>query len=204
MAFDLITGAMMASPWGYPQIVGQQHILGQDPSMAALMRAASAGMMHRDELQQPRFGVAGMEVPPEQIQAAMAQRLAQLGLITQTSAPTKAREYPLGFDSGSTLIIAGGSASVINRPQVVFRTERLVVPSDIGGGFVIDDLIVGKNSQFASNSVAVPARVFDERGVGVRLAGDTAQISQDIILKVTNVSGAPARFRAAVIGPAVE
>ena len=69
---------------------------------------------------------------------------------------------------------------------------------------MIEDVIVGKNSQLASNTVGLPARMFDERGVGVRLAGDTAQISQDITLKITNVSGAPARFRAGIIGPAVE
>jgi hypothetical protein len=78
-----------------------------------------------------------------------------------------------------------------------------VIPSDIGGSFVVDDLQVGKNSQFA-NDQPVPARVFDERAVGVRLRADTAQVSQNVVLRVTNVSGAPLRFRACVIGTALD
>jgi len=198
MAYDLISGAAFAAPWGYPQIVGA------DPDYTALMRAAS-GIGRGDEMMD-RMAIMGAEVNPTQqmIEQAVAMRMAQQGIITSTRGPSKAREYPIGFDSGAVLIPNGASVSITNRPQVVFRVERLVIPSDIGGGFVVEDVIVGKNSQLASNTVGLPARVFDERGVGVRLAGDTAQISQDLTLKVTNVSGAPARFRAAIIGPAVE
>ena len=186
-ALALITGQMGGVYPQYPQIIGNYPMGGNE--LDALDRMALAGAA-------PAQDAA--------IQAAIAQKLAGNSALVQMGRPTKAREYPLGFDSGVVLIPPGGSAPVINRPQVVFKTERLVVPSDIGGSFVIDDLVVGKNSQFASNSVGVPARVFDENGVGVRLAGDTAQISQDIIIKVTNISGADARFRAAVIGPAIE
>lgn len=196
--YDLIVGQMMpgvSAPWGYPQIVGA------DPDYATLMRIAS-GMRHP----MGHEAIAGVEANPTQeaINQAVAQRIAAQGLVVSQRAPMRAREYPLGFDSGAILIPNNTSASITNRPQVVFRTERLVVPSDIGGGFVVDDVIVGKNSQLASNTVGLPARIFDERSVGVRLAADTAQISQDITLKITNVSGAPARFRAAIIGPAVE
>jgi hypothetical protein len=207
MAYDLISGAAFAAPWGYPQIVGA------DADYNALMRAAagigrpdSMDMLDRMAIAGIHGGYVGAEVNPSQamIEQAVAMRMAQQGIVTSTRGPTKAREYPIGFDSGAVLIPNGASVSITNRPQVVFRVERLVIPSDIGGGFVVEDVIVGKNSQFASNTVGLPARVFDERGVGVRLAGDTAQISQDITLKITNVSGAPARFRAAIIGPAVE
>lgn len=200
MAYDLISGAAFAAPWGYPQIVGA------DSDYHALMRAA-AGIGRGDPLDMlDRMAIAGAEASPSQamIDQAVAARLAAAGIVTSTRGPTKAREYPLGFDSGAILIPNGAGVSITNRPQVIFRVERLVIPSDIGGGFVVEDVIVGKNSQLASNTVGLPARVFDERGVGVRLAGDTAQISQDITLKITNVSGAPARFRAAIIGPAVE
>ena len=44
----------------------------------------------------------------------------------------------------------------------------------------------------------------EENAVGVCLKGDTAQISMDVTISVTNISGAAATFRAAVIGPAVE
>lgn len=204
---QLITGALLGQPaMQYPQIVGanpwaQISGLGQ-PNNGMGNFPGTAGM------DLDRLAYAGLDMSDPSVQqavnAAIAQKLANTSVLTTMGAPTKARQFPLGFDSGAILIPALGTASVINNPQVVFKSERLVVPSDIGGSFVIDDVIVGKNSQFASNAVGIPARTFDERGVGVGLAGDTAQISQNVIIKVTNTSGAPARFRATIIGPAVE
>jgi len=136
------------------------------------------------------------------LQAAIAQRRADAGALLHERAPTKSREYPLGFVS-TTAVAAGASARITTRPQVPFRIDRLVVPSDIAGLFTIDDVKVGKNSQFAAEG-SVPARIFQENGVGVCLKGDTAQISMDVTLSVTNISGAAATFRAAIIGPAVE
>jgi hypothetical protein len=163
---------------------------GMDPDMARLL--ASSGYT----------GIMGDD-PMAGAQAAMVQQmLARNSVLTQEQDPTKAREYPLGFVSAAA-VAAGASVDIIAQPQVVFRGERLIVPSDIAGGFVIDDIKVGKNSQFASSG-AVPARTFDEQGVGVRLRLDTAQISQQIVLSVTNIGGAPAIFRATLIGTAVE
>lgn len=116
--------------------------------------------------------------------------------------PRKVREFVLGFDSG-TPVAAGASVAIIALPQVPFKGSRLVVPSDIAGLFLIADLRVGKNSQFVSAG-AVPARTFAENGVGVTLALDTAQVSQQIVLQVTNFSGGAARFVASLIGTAVE
>jgi hypothetical protein len=115
----------------------------------------------------------------------------------------KRREVPLGFQSAAA-IAAGATANVTTQPQVVFRPDRLVVPSDIAGSFDINDFVVGKNSQFASTATPIPGRIFQEDAVNVSLLGDTAQISQNVTLNVTNFSGAPLTFRAAVIGPAVE
>jgi len=207
---QLITGALLGQPQiQYPQIVGANPWaaiagLGQNPQLGNFSNFS--GMSGLDLLDRAAYAGLDMSDPSVQqaINAAIAQKIASTSVLTTMGAPTKARQFPLGFDSGPVLIPALGTASVINNPQVVFKTERLVVPSDIGGSFVIDDVIVGKNSQFASNAVGIPARTFDERGVGVGLAGDTAQISQNVIIKVTNTSGAPARFRATIIGPAVE
>lgn len=184
MAFEIVTGAD-----------GLAILSGADPNLANLLNAASGGL-----------AIAGQAgVLPEAVRnAILAQQLGQNAAVISSPGPTKARRYILGFDSGVALIPNGGTVPVINRPQVVFKSERLVVPSDIAGGFVLNDVVVGKNSQFASNSVGVPARAFDERAEGMMLAMDTAQISQDIIINVTNISGAPARFRASIAGPAVE
>ena len=52
------------------------------------------------------------------------------------------------------------------------------------------------DSQFPSTG-PVPARVFSETAVGVDLSLDTAQISQNISLNVTNTSGSTVIFNAA-------
>lgn len=145
-------------------------------------------------------GAAGQANPA--MKAAMAQRMVADGLIVQRERPTKAREFPLGFESPTT-IAPGATATITSRPQIPFRGERLIVPSDIAGSFSILDLRVGKNSQFTSSG-AVPARTFQENAVGIRLQLDTAQISQDVTLSVQNIGGAPQTFRASIIGSAVE
>lgn len=152
----------------------------------------------------PMASPAGMQKLRAQaaLSNAIAERRAMAGALLRERQPTKAREYPLGFVSAAA-VGAGASARITTRPQVPFRIDRLVVPSDLAGLFTIDDVKVGKNSQFAAEG-AVPARIFQENGVGVCLKGDTAQISMDVTLSVTNISGAAAFFRAAIIGPAVE
>jgi len=114
---------------------------------------------------------------------------------------TKSREYPVGFPT--TVIAAGATVNIFLQPQVPFRGRRLIVPSDIAGALLINDLKVGKNSQFATQG-PVPARVYSEFGVGVDMNLDTAQISQQISLNVTNTSGAAVTFNAAILGTAVE
>lgn len=116
-------------------------------------------------------------------------------------APQKSREFPLGFPE--TSIDAGDTANVVTFPQVPFRGERLLIPSDIAGLFAIDDIKVGKNSQLVASG-PLPARCFSEVSVGVGLHLDTAQVSQQITLVVRNISGQTATFRGMLIGRAVE
>lgn len=134
--------------------------------------------------------------------AAMAQILAKKGLVLREEQPTHSRVFPLGFES-SAAIASGASATITSRPQVIFKGQRLVVPSDVAGSFVLDDVKVGKDSQFVAEG-SIPARVLQENAVDVGFELDTAQISQDISISVTNIGGAPATFRAALIGQAAE
>lgn len=134
--------------------------------------------------------------------AAMQARRVASGALVHERGATKSREYPMGFESAAA-IAAGAAGRVQNQPQIPFRCDRVVVPSDIAGQFVLSDIKVGKNSQFAAEG-NVPARVFQENAVSVKLKGDTAQTSQFVSLSFTNIGGAPAIFRAAVIGPAIE
>lgn len=133
---------------------------------------------------------------------ATAVKRVEQGSILKKTAPTKSREFPIGFDSVAT-IAAGASATLTQRPQIVFRPERIVVPAAVAAFFQITDVKVGKNSQFVSSG-AVPAATFAETAFGVRLKMDTVQISQDLIIDVTNIDVAARRFLASMIGESVE
>ena len=133
--------------------------------------------------------------------AALAQRRVQEGSILRDVNPTKAREYILGFDS--TAVPGSTSANITKRPQVIFRPERVVIPSSVGVDFQVVDIKVGKNSQFSASG-EVPAVVFAETSFGVRLKMDTCQVSMDVTISVRNTNAAQRNFTAAIIGPAVE
>lgn len=116
--------------------------------------------------------------------------------------PTHSRVFPMGFESPAA-IASGDSVLIIGRPQVIFRPEYLRVPSDIAGDFAIDDIKVGKDSQFVAPG-PIPARLLQENAIGSRMQMDTAQISQEITIGVTNRSGADRFFSAGMWGNAVE
>lgn len=189
--------------------------IGADELVGALMAAKKRQPLRRPmparrpmPIRRPMASGAGLAklqaaaLQKRAMTEAIAERRVMAGALLKERQPTRAREYPLGFVSNGA-VGAGASARITTRPQVPFRLDRLVVPSDLAGLFTIDDVKVGKNSQFAAEG-SVPARIFQENGVGVCLKGDTAQISMDVTISVTNISGAASFFRAAVIGPAVE
>ncbi len=134
------------------------------------------------------------------VNALIEKRIRQ-GSIVRDVSPTKAREYVIGF--GVESVAASGTRTITQRPQVLFRPERIIIPSNIALDFMLTDVKIGKNSQFTA-SAEVPAVVFAETSFGVRLKMDTCQISMDIILAVRNLSANARNFTAAIIGPAVE
>jgi len=113
------------------------------------------------------------------------------------------RESVVGIDSGATTIAAGASRTIIVQPQVPFRAERFMVSSAIAGSFVIDDIKVGKNSQFLAAG-SVPGTAFSELAVGAGLHLDTAEVAQNISVSVTNTSGGALRFLGAFYGKYVQ
>ena len=109
----------------------------------------------------------------------------------------RGRTYFQGF--GPTVVAAGATANIIVQPQVTFKPNRLTVPSDIAGAIQINDLKIGQASQFPSSN-ALPARGFTEFAVDSGLNFDTAQVSQQVSINVTNVSGASVTFLAMLRG----
>jgi hypothetical protein len=156
----------------------------------------------RDQAANLMRAIMSGDMPAEIRQEAIKSIAAASGLVLKETTPQNARTFPLGFVSNGA-IAAGASVTIVSRPQVLFKGQRLVVPSDVAGDFSIDDVKVGKNSQFVAEG-AIPARVLQENAFGVSFELDTAQISQDITLSVTNISGAARVFRAALIGRAAE
>jgi hypothetical protein len=114
------------------------------------------------------------------------------------------RKLVIGFDSANVVpggVAAGTDAVISVLPQVIFRGYKLVVPSDIAGSFLISDIIVGNRSQLVSAG-SLPARAFQENSLENTLHLDTASVSQQLILKVTNISTNTLRFTAALFGTA--
>jgi hypothetical protein len=133
-------------------------------------------------------------------QALMRKRVAA-GALLRGVPPRQSREYALGL--GSTSVAGNSSANINVQPQVIFRPERLVVPSNLAIDFLITDIKVGKNSQLVSTG-ALPAVMFTEVAFGVRLKMDTAQISMFVTISVTNQNPAARNFQGGIVGPAVE
>lgn len=115
--------------------------------------------------------------------------------------PGKPRYLIMGFGRTAVAALAAGIL-LTQRPQKIFRPEKLVWPNDTAGAFSITDVRVGTNSQFVTNA-GVPARMFAEDATEVLLGLDTAQTSQDVTLVVTNNSGAIVTAEPALLGPAV-
>jgi hypothetical protein len=132
---------------------------------------------------------------------AIMRRRVQSGSVLRSVPPRNSREYALGL--GSTSVTGNSSANINVQPQVIFRPERLVVPSNIAVDFLITDIKVGKNSQLVSTG-ALPAVMFTEQAFGVRLKMDTAQISMFVTVSVTNQNPQARNFQGGLVGPAVE
>lgn len=130
---------------------------------------------------------------------ALAAKRAQASLLVKDKALTKWRKIPVGIDSGTTLITAGSQQTITLRPQAIFRPYRLVVSQNIMADFVIDDVKVGSASQFVATG-SLPADMFGPGAVDTELKGDTVQSGFDLIVIVTNTSGASRRFRGGMVG----
>lgn len=116
--------------------------------------------------------------------------------------PSKWREQylPINLSGGPTATIAAGATVQIVTPvQKIFRCNRLIIPSDVAGGYVVNNIAVGVNPQFAATG-SLPGRMFSEQSFGIKLHGDTAQVGQSITVSVTNVTAGPLTFVAGMQG----
>jgi len=160
-----------------------------------------AGSLSRGMVPVSRGMMFGRGQPPPRMPLRTMPKPAPMGVppmrIRETN-PNQARVLYLGFDSGSD-VAAGSTVNVNTNTQDVFKPRKIIIPATIAPLFVINDIKVGNISQFSSSS-AVPAEAFVAGSVAADVNFDTAQVSQQITFNVSNVSGAAARFRAAICG----
>jgi hypothetical protein len=134
----------------------------------------------------------------DQAKAAIMDAISARGAaIVHDTDPNKARRFPLGF--ATTTVTAATVATLSTQPQILFRPERLVIPSDFAGAFTVTSIIVGQASQLAAQA-PLPARTYTEFGVGVDMHLDTADISQFVQLGLSNNSLHDVAFNGQFIG----
>ena len=186
---------------------GAMEIVGQfgPPTPAPPHPMGSQPHVHLAHPHHPMYGWRGGHGgPPVLFQGYPGGGVAYGGAPAVVERPLRdIREYPLGFFQ-SGIGVGTGAIDVVSRPQIVFRGERLVIPSGlVASSFSLIDVKVGNRSQLA-NSTAVPAQTFTETAVGVRLALDTATVAMDIALVVENITQDNQTFQAALIGTAAQ
>lgn len=184
----------------FHDIIGAEDIVGAELALGATHRYDPLDSVF-GAYRNPVFGYQTVVGAADQnaVETALASRNSAMVVPRQV---TKAREYPLGFPL--VTLDANETQTVSTQPQVPFRGRRLVISSDNAGSLVLLDLKVGKNSMFPSSN-PVPARAFQETGVGVDLNLDTAQISQFVSITLQNISADPLPdISMCIIGTAVE
>lgn len=118
----------------------------------------------------------------------------------QPVSQTQVCSFPQG-PNGATSFAASQTGTLSARPQRVFQTERLAIPSTVSPYFVIRDLVIGRDSMLV-NSEAVSAEIFSQTGVGVGLRGFIARPGIDININLSNIDTVNVRaFYGSIIGP---
>jgi hypothetical protein len=119
--------------------------------------------------------------------------------------PKEPREFPIGFQTPSTMPVpANTTVGIEQKPQVLFRGERLAVPNSIVLNFDVNDIKVGKDSQLASPG-NMPSECFSNLSVGVRMQLDTAEPGITITLSMFNSdANNPHAFKSVLYGTVVE
>lgn len=195
------------------EIVGYDDLYGDDLVGAArgrrrrrrARRAAVRARRRRELMLARRRGAGGRPRPqpprPSLAEQAMVERKALTGKIVSQRGYTKGRVQSIGFTS--LALSPGTTVDISSRPQELFRGTRLVIPSSIAASIVVEDIKVGRSSQFVGSG-AQPGEAFKDTATGDNVSLDTARPGMDITLKITNVGGTAVDFRATLFGDVVE
>lgn len=145
--------------------------------------------------------VRGAQTRKALVRRAILNKKLDAAKILEPRRPTHARVQSMGLSMAA--VQPGATVDIIARPQEIFRGRRLVVPSTIAQHFMIEDIKVGRTSQFVSSG-RQPAVAFSEVSTGDNLSLKTCSPGMDIVLKVTNIGEEEFNFDSSLIGDVVE
>src|SRR6185436_8423364 len=138
--------------------------------------------------------------PRKVVNPIVQQRLANQGVIVKTHGYSKGRSQSLGFESLG--IAPNATVDVTANPQVLFKPKRLVYTGPTNT-FVIQDVKIGRSSQFVASG-SQPADAYPATSTVDNMELDTARPGVVITLRIQNVGGAAADFRATMFGQVAE
>ena len=182
------------------EIVGDQ-LVGDDILGDDLLGDAEVGAIFRRRRRRRQQQQQQQAQKGHARQNAIAARKFAASRVVVKRPLTKSRVQSVGFNF--TAVGPGATVDIPARPQVKFRGTRLSVPSSIATAFLIEDLKVGRNSQFVAAG-AQSAETFKDTATSDNVAMDTCDPGMDIIISVTNTSGTASDFHATLFGDAVE
>ena len=175
--------------------IGSDEIIGADNDNDEFLRLMSA-----------TSGADLVPTAPTQsraLQKLMLARKIDPGAVALVKERLSKRRYaPLGFEVDGhpdNIIPAGDNATATARPQKKYRIEKIKINSDIAPYFVITGFSIGVDNQFVSKA-PVPASMFTEVATGQGVLFGTAEVGNDIVFTIKNISDQPRMFLAGVEG----
>jgi hypothetical protein len=88
---------------------------------------------------------------------------------------------------------------------MMFKANRIFVPSGNAANFVINNIFIGTKPQIVDASgVGTPAQIYSEVAVNNIVEFDTAYPGILVAISVTNISAQTDTIRITLLGPAVE
>jgi hypothetical protein len=139
--------------------------------------------------------------------AAIVQAIADAAVaqFIQAVAPVqRLGRQSMPLNSGETRIRPGQRAEIVSRPQqAALNVERILIPDAIATDFLIHDIRIGGQAQFAQEG-ALPGDMFATTAVETFVSFETIQIAMDFVIEVEYVGTNPEGevFNAVVFGTA--
>lgn len=101
------------------------------------------------------------------------------------------------------LVGIGATVTIVYSTEELFRPERYVIDETTGEDFIIEDILVGTRSMFASTG-EVKAAVFRPDAVDCDVHFDSANVGNKVKVIVRNTNAAAKTFYGTFLGTSIE